>query len=166
MRDLIGFCAAQSNTGKTTLLEKLLDELCRRGVKAAVLKHSHHAADTTRDSSRYLAAGAEGSLFVSPSGWLLEMRPEQELPMSEAAALLRKLTGAQLILVEGYKREAYPKIALCRKAVSLQFPCPEEELLAVVCDVPLVTALPQFSPEDISGLCDFIMKDEDESHGT
>ena len=42
MRELVGFCAAQSNTGKTTLLEKLLRELRRRGISAAVLKHSHH----------------------------------------------------------------------------------------------------------------------------
>ena len=96
-----------------------------------------------------LSAGAEGSLFVSPAGWLLEMRPEQELPMAEAAALLRRLTGASLILVEGYKGVQYPKIALCRRDVSLALPCPEEELLAVVCDVPLDTALPQFSYEEI-----------------
>ena len=159
MRELIGFCAAQSNTGKTTLLEKLLGELRRQGISAAVLKHSHHAPDTDHDSSRYLSAGAEGSLFVSPAGWLLEMRPEQELPMAEAAALLRRLTGASLILVEGYKGVQYPKIALCRRDVSLALPCPEEELLAVVCDVPLDTALPQFSYEEIKELCDFILKE-------
>jgi len=158
MRELVGFCAAQSNTGKTTLLEKLLRELRRRGISAAVLKHSHHAADSSHDSSRYLAAGAEGSLFVSPAGWLLEMRPEQELPMAEAAALLRKLTGAQLILVEGYKGENYPKIALCRSDVSLALPCPEAELLAVVCDVPLDTQLPRFAYEEIEKLCDFILQ--------
>ena len=157
MRELIGFCAQQSNTGKTTLLEKLIAELRRRGVTAAVLKHSHHPAVTAHDSSRYLAAGAEGSLFVSPNGWLLEMRPEQELPMADAAVLLRKLTGAQIVLVEGYKKEAYPKIALCRSDVSLTLPCDEEELLAVVCDVPLTTSLPQFSFDNIVGLCDFIL---------
>jgi molybdopterin-guanine dinucleotide biosynthesis protein MobB len=123
MRELIGFCAHRANTGKTTLLEKLLGELRRRGVSAAVLKHSHHHADTHHDSSRYLTAGAEGSLFVSPTGWLLEMRPEQELPLAEAAELLRKLTGAQLVLAEGYKSEVYPKIAVCRSDVTLTLPC-------------------------------------------
>ena len=157
MQDLIGFCAHRSNTGKTTLLEKLLGELRSRGVSTAVLKHSHQRADTHHDSSRYLTAGAEGSLFVSPTGWLLEMRPEQELPLAEAAELLRKLTRAQLILVEGYKSEAYPKIAVCRSDVSLTLPCEEKELLAVVCDVPLPTSLPQFSPDDVAGLCDFIL---------
>ena len=157
MRELIGFCASQANSGKTTLLEKLLDELRRRGISAAVVKHSHQSPHTHRDSGRYLAAGAEGSLFVSPTGWLLEMRPEQELPLAEAAELLRKLTGAQIILVEGYKAEAYPKIAVCRSDVSLSLPCGEDELLAVVCDVPLPTSLPQFSLDDIAGLCDFIL---------
>ena len=157
MQDLIGFCAHRSNTGKTTLLEKLLGELRSRGVSAAVLKHSHHHADTHHVSSRYLSAGAAGSLFVSPTGWLLEMRPEQELPLAEAAELLRKLTGAQLVLVEGYKSEAYPKIAVCRSDVTLTLPCDEAELLAVVCDVPLPTSLPQFLPDDIAGLCDFIL---------
>jgi len=158
MRELIGFCAAKSNTGKTTLLEKLLGELHRRGIRAAVLKHTHHAPDNHHDSGRYLAAGAAGSLLVSPHGWLLERRPEQELPLTEAAALLRKLTGAELILVEGYKWEKYPKIALCRSGASLSLPCPEEELLAVVSDVPVDTTLPQFHLDDIETICDFILQ--------
>ena len=141
----------------TRVLEKLLAELCRRGIRAAVIKHSQHHPENRHDSSRYLTAGAEGSLFVSPTGWLLEMRPEQELPLAEAAELLRQLTGAQLVLAEGYKSEAYPKIAVCRSGVSPTLPCEEKELLAVVCDVPLPTSLPQFSPDDIEKLCDFIL---------
>lgn len=158
MRQLIGFCAAKSNTGKTTLLEKLLAELARRGIRAAVLKHTHHPPDNHHDSGRYLTAGAAGSLLVSPHGWLLEQRPEQELPLNEAADLLRRLTGAELILAEGYKWEKYPKIALCRSAVSLALPCPEEELLAVVSDVPMETTLPQFHLDDIEKICDFILQ--------
>ena len=157
MRELIGFCASQANTGKTTLLEKLLAELRARGISTAVLKHSHQSPHTHWDSSRYLSAGAEGSLFVSPAGLLLEMRPEQELPLTAAADMLRKLTGAQIILVEGYKAEPYPKIAVCRSDVSLTLPCREDELLAVVCDVPLATSLPQFSFDDMAELCDFIL---------
>jgi len=158
MRDLIGFCAAKSNTGKTVLLEKLLTELCRRGIRTAVIKHSSHAADNAHDSSRYLGAGAAGSLFVSPHGWLREVRPEQELPLEEAAALLRKLTGAQLILAEGYKGGRCAKIAVCRSGVCLDLPCREEDLLAVICDVPLDTALPRFHPENINAICDFILE--------
>lgn len=158
MHPLIGFCAAKSNTGKTTLLEKLLAELRRRGIRAAVLKHTHHAPDNHHDSGRYMAAGAEGSLVVSPHGWLLEQRPEQELSLTEAAEFLRRLTGAELILAEGYKWEKYPKIALCRSGVSLALPCPEEELLAVVSDVPVETALPWFHLDDIESICDFILR--------
>lgn len=160
MEKIIGFCACKANTGKTTLLLKLLTELRTRGVPTAVLKHGHHTADTGHipDSSRYLSAGAEGSLFVSPGGWLLELRPEEELPLEQAAALLRQLTGAHLVLVEGYKKEKLPKIAVCRSDVCLELPCPEEELLAVVSDVPLETALPQFRPDDITGICDFILE--------
>lgn len=158
MRELIGFCAAKSNAGKTTLLEKLLAELCRRGIRAAVIKHSQHHPDNHHDSSRYLTAGAAGSLLVSPGGWLLELRPEQEPPLEEAAALLRQLTGAQLILVEGYKGKNYPKIALCRSGVCPDLPCDESDLLAVVCDESLNTSLRRFHPDDIEAICDFILE--------
>lgn len=158
MDRVIAFCASCSDSGKTTLILRVLEELRRRGVPAAVLKHGHHpAGGRDKDSSRYLAAGAAGSLYVSPWGWVLEARPEGELAPERAAALLRELTGCGLILAEGYKRGPFPRIAVCRRETGLALPCPEEELLAVVSDAPLPVRVPQFRFEDVPALCDRIL---------
>jgi molybdopterin-guanine dinucleotide biosynthesis protein B len=158
MEGIMGFCACRSNTGKTTLLLNVLQELQRRGIAAAVLKHGRHwEPDESKDSSRYASAAKAGSLFVSPKGWTLEAYTEQEMPLEKAVALLRAATGCRFVLVEGYKNANIPKIAVCRSGVCLELPCKAEELAAVVCDVPLPLALPQFRFDEINGLCDFIL---------
>jgi molybdopterin-guanine dinucleotide biosynthesis protein B len=154
----MGFCACRSNTGKTTLLLNILQELRRRGVEAAVLKHGRHwQTDPSKDSSRYASAVKAGSLFVSPRGWTLEVHTEREISLEKAVELLRAVTGCELELVEGYKKAPIPKIAVCRSGVCLELPCKEEELAAVVSDVPLTVALPQFRFDDVSGICDFVL---------
>ena len=71
MTVIVGFCAARANCGKTTLILRLLDELQRRGVKTAVLKHGRHLdSGDEKDSERY--ASRNPTLFVSPQGWQLE----------------------------------------------------------------------------------------------
>ncbi len=158
MDRVVAFCASRSNTGKTTLILRVLEELRRRGVTAAVLKHGHHPPEGRgKDSSRYLDAGAAGSLYSSPWGWTLEARQDGELDPERAAALLRELTGCGVILAEGYKAGPFPRIAVCRREVSLALPCPEEELLAVVSDAPLPVRVPQFRFEDVPALCDRIL---------
>jgi molybdopterin-guanine dinucleotide biosynthesis protein B len=160
MAKVISFCACCSGTGKTTLVLRILEELRRRGVRTAVIKHgSHRDIDESKDSCRYAAAGAEASLFVSPHGWMLESRPEGELSTEMAISLLLGCTSCEVLLIEGYKKAAVEKIAVCRQAVSLKLPCPEEELLAVVSDVPLDTGLRQFSYDQkgVVELCDFIL---------
>ena len=157
----VGFCAARSNSGKTTLLLRVLEELQRRGLKVAVLKHGRHLdGDEEKDSRRY-AAQAAASLFVSPQGWTLEAHPEEELPLDQAIELICRLSGCQVLLIEGYKKAAIPKIAVCRQEIALELPCPEQELLAVVTDTPLDTALPQFGFDELPRLCDFILELQD-----
>lgn len=63
----------------------------------------------------------------------------------------------RVILAEGYKAGPFPRIAVCRREVSLALPCPEEELLAVVSDAPLPVRVPQFRFEDVPALCDRIL---------
>jgi molybdopterin-guanine dinucleotide biosynthesis protein B len=160
MAGIMGFCACRSNTGKTTLLLNILQEMRRRGVETAVLKHGRHwEIDASKDSSRYASAATAGSLFVSPHGWTLEAHTEQEISLEKAAELLRAVTGCELVLAEGYKNAPIPKIAVCRSGVCLELPCKEEELAAVVSDVPLPVVLPQFRFDDISGICDFVLSE-------
>lgn len=160
MTIIVGFCASRANTGKTTLLLRVLAELRRRGLKVAVLKHGRHLdeeGEEEKDSSRYAAAGAEACLFMSPQGWQLEARPAEEPSLQQAVSLLQGYSPCQVLLVEGYKQAAIPKIALCRAAVSLDLPCPASQLSALVCDVPLDTDLPCFDFSQVGELCDFIL---------
>ena len=158
MAVIVGFCAARSNSGKTTLLLRVLEELQRRELKVAVLKHGRHLdGDAEKDSRRY-AAQAAASLFVSPQGWVLESHPEEEISLDEAIELICRLSGCHVLLIEGYKKASVPKIAVCRQEISLELPCPEQELQAAVTDTPLDIAVPQFGFDQVPQLCDFILK--------
>ena len=100
------------NSGKTTLTERLVRELTRRGWKISTVKHAHHAFDIDKegtDSFRHRQAGAAEVAIVSGNRWALmhELRGEDE-PRLEA--ILARLAPCDLVLIEGYKRESHPKI--------------------------------------------------------
>ncbi|NLF79859.1 MAG: molybdopterin-guanine dinucleotide biosynthesis protein B [Clostridia bacterium] len=155
---LIGFCASRADCGKTTLLLKIVAELRARNIKVGVIKHGQHLhIDPSKDSSRYAAAGAQAAFFIAPQGWILESRPEKEMALEEAAALLSGVSGCEVVLAEGYKNAAIDKIAVYRSAISLELPCESGELIAAVGDVPLAVDLPQYRFEDIGLICDLIL---------
>lgn len=156
---VIGFCASRSHMGKTTLLASVIEELNKRGIRTAVLKHGQHMQSAAgKDSARFVAVGAVASLYVSPEGFVLESRPAEELEIQNAVRLLESAGACDLILVEGYKQGPQRKIAVCRSDVALELPAGVEHLCAVVSDVPMDTALPQFRFEEIPSLCDYVLK--------
>ena len=100
------------NSGKTTLTEKLVAELTRRGFRVSTVKHAHHDFDIDHegaDSYRHRLAGAVEVAVVSGRRWALmhELRGEDEPKLEE---ILARLAPCDLVLVEGYKREGHPKI--------------------------------------------------------
>ena len=118
---LLGF-AAYSGTGKTELLTRLIPLLVRRGLRVGAIKHAHHAFDVDqpgKDSHRLRAAGAREVLISSARRHVLmhELGADEAEPgLAQLAARLSP--GAlDLVLVEGFKREAFPKIELCRPAL-------------------------------------------------
>lgn len=140
------------NSGKTTLIEKLLPCLARRGVHTAVIKHDGHdfAPDVPgTDSFRLREAGAEGVAVFSGTRYLLT----ETLPVTEQDLIaLFERHGYDLVLLEGFKSSAWPKIevvraAICAQPVSL-------EPLAVVGDIPGA----DFGLEDPEGLADWIVQ--------
>ncbi len=159
MAEAVFFCAAGSDAGKTTLVLRLLDELGRRGIAAAVLKHGEHRSPCAgKDSARCAAAGAAGTLLVTPEGWTLDSAAGAALTPERAVELLRGLTGCALVLGEGWKAQrAFPKLAVCRAGVASALPCPEAELAAVVGDAPPGCGLPRFDAGDAAGICDFLL---------
>jgi len=107
-----------SGAGKTTLLARLIPELTGRGVRVSTVKHAHHAFDIDvpgKDSHRHRMAGASEVLISSGRRFALvhELRGETEWSLPQ---LLGRLAPADLVLVEGFKRERHPKIEVYRRA--------------------------------------------------
>jgi len=146
---------AYSGTGKTTLLEKLIAELRSRGLRVAVIKHDAHEFDIDhegKDSWRFTRAGAEVTVIASETkAAVIENRPVH------IEKLLGMITDVDLILTEGYKSGAWPKIAVSRSATGKPLPVPPGECFAVVTDAPVQAETPCFDLDDVCGLADLIV---------
>ncbi len=108
--------AGWSGSGKTTLITKVLPVLIARGNTVSTLKHAHHGFDLDKpgkDSFMHRVAGASEVLISSAKRWavLHELRDEGEWDME---ALLTKISPVDLVLVEGFKRESFPKVEVYR----------------------------------------------------
>ena len=149
------------NSGKTTLVTKLLGEFTSRGYRVSTVKHAHHGFDIDKpatDSFRHREAGASEVMIVSGNRWALmhELRGEAEPPLEAA---LKRLSPCDLVLVEGYKREGHPKIEVRRTAAAKQEPLAPQDsaILAVASDRPADAGdRPSFDLDDVSGIADFI----------
>ena len=153
-----------SGSGKTTLLEQLLPVLRARGVSVSVIKHSHHdiVLDVPgKDSDRHRRAGAQEVMVVSPQRWGL-FAETTEMPTLEQQ--LQRLAPVDLVLVEGWKRGAYPKLEIWRPVDQDQPPrFPDDPtIIAVASDPPLDPArygrrdLPALPLNDAEAVADFI----------
>ena len=139
---LIG-CCAYSGTGKTTLLAGLLPRLQSRGLRVAVVKHAHHAFEMDqpgKDSHSLRLAGAHQVLVASRKrmAWVRELKPERSEPSLQDALDALDPRGLDLVLVEGFKHEPYPKIELHRPSLGRPLIYPDDEnIIAIVTDAPL-----------------------------
>ena len=112
---IFGICG-RSGQGKTTLIEALLPWFHARGWVVNVVKHSHHSIDLEppgKDSARYRAAGAGEVLLASPYRYAI-VRELHDAPEPPLADLVARLTPSDLTLVEGFTREALPRIEVVR----------------------------------------------------
>jgi molybdopterin-guanine dinucleotide biosynthesis adapter protein len=133
--------AGWSGAGKTTLLVKLIPELKWRGLSVSTVKHAHHAFDIDepgKDSFEHRRAGSSEVLVASSGRWALvhELRAEPEPTL---AALLRRLSPVDLVLVEGFKAHGHPKIEVYRAANAKPFlfrDAPNVRAIAADCAVP------------------------------
>lgn len=148
----------KSNTGKTTLAERLLRDIKGRGYRVAAVKHALRELDMDRpgtDSSRLVEAGADG-LWVVASGELFMRRPVKEaLKLEDLPYYIGP--GFDIILAEGFKEaSSAPRIEVHRKVIGGELVSRPEQLLAVVSDEPLKVAAPVFSWEQMSDLATLI----------
>lgn len=157
---LLGF-AAYSGTGKTTLLEALLPKLTAAGLRIGLLKHAHHDFDVDKpgkDSYRLRKAGASQMLIASRNRHaLMTETPDAE---AEFDYLLTRFDAEKLdvILVEGCKNIAFPKIELHRAEVGKPWLYPHDEnIMAIAADETVETDLPQMHINDLDAIADFVL---------
>jgi molybdopterin-guanine dinucleotide biosynthesis adapter protein len=158
MRSVITL-VGKSSSGKTTLLEKLIAELKRRGHKVAIVKHSHHADDldtAKKDTWRFTQAGAELSAINSLDHLAIYRRMDHFFDPQEISSFI--LWDYDIILTEGFKGSPYPKIEVHRAEQGKELLTDTNLLLAVVTDETLEVSVPQYSHDDVAGLADLIEK--------
>jgi molybdopterin-guanine dinucleotide biosynthesis protein B len=182
---VIGF-AGWSGSGKTTLIVKLIPVLMARGLSVSTLKHAHHSLDIDKpgkDSYAHREAGAREVLVTSAKRWALmhELRDEDEPRLMD---LLSRLSEVDLVIVEGFKRDAHIKIEVHRKEIGKAFLFPEDcNIVALVSDTPptfpeqphlpldpgshsaslrasgdVAEMLPFASINDVEAVCDLVMQ--------
>ena len=129
-----------SGSGKTTLVTSLLPRLAERGLRVSTIKHAHHGFDVDqpgKDSYEHRKAGACEVLVSSSRRWVLmhENRGEPEPSLTD---LVSRLSPADLVLVEGFKREAIDKLEVHRRNLGKPMLQPEDpRVVAVASDAPL-----------------------------
>lgn len=149
----------RSDSGKTTLLERLLPELKKRGLRVGTIKHHHGDLDFDspgKDSWRHKKAGADTSIISSPNQIGIVMDADHDHKPDE---LIPFLSRVDIILAEGYKEENLPKVEIFRPEVHDNPLCLEDpNLIAVMTDSHLDTDVPIFAPDDVKGLADLLVK--------
>jgi len=162
---IIGF-AAFSGTGKTTLLTQLIPILKHNGLSIGLIKHSHHNFQIDqpgKDSFRLRAAGATSVMLVSTHrrAIITEIAPPQEPRLDDQLELFDQ-SGLDLILVEGFKAEQFPKIELHRPSLGKPLLYKEDpHIIAIASDCPLITPdyLPQLDINQPAQIAAFILND-------
>lgn len=150
----------KSDSGKTTLIEKLVPELTRRGYRVATVKHDVHGFEVDRegkDSWRHKQAGAHTVVISSPDKVALIRDVEKDLTLDEIREKL--IQDVDLILSEGYKKDVQPKIEIFRKEKHKELlSTKEDHLVAIVSNQKFDIDVPCFDLEDRKGLADFVEK--------
>ncbi len=146
------------DSGKTTLLEKLIPELRQRGYRLGTIKHHVHAFEMDKpgkDTWRHKQAGANSVALSSPTGLGIIRDVSGDLAVEELVG--RYFYDVDLVITEGYKRLGLPKIEVFRRALYAEpLPGRDETWVALVSDVQTDGPLPCFALDDVAGLADFL----------
>src|SRR6266436_6228343 len=135
--------AGWSGSGKTTLMTALVPEFVTRGITVSTIKHAHHTFDIDqpgKDSWRHRQAGAQEVVVSSDHRWALmhELRGAPEPSLDE---LVGRMSPVDLVLVEGFKRHAHPKIEVYRRSLGKPLLHPDDAYVVAIAD----EKLPEFS---------------------
>ncbi|MDL2275227.1 molybdopterin-guanine dinucleotide biosynthesis protein B [Desulfosarcina sp. OttesenSCG-928-G10] len=147
----------KSESGKTTLIEKLIPVLKSRGLRIGVVKHAHHGFDLDqkgKDSERHQAAGAEVVMVASPDR--IAMVRKMENP--RLSDLIPFFGDVDLLISEGFKTDKAPKIEIFRPERHARPAClGDDTLVAMVSDAAIDPGVPLFSTADIQAIANFVI---------
>jgi molybdopterin-guanine dinucleotide biosynthesis protein MobB len=153
--------AGWSGSGKTTLVVRLLPELISRGYSVSTVKHAHHDFDIDKpgkDSYLHRHAGATEVMVTSARRWAL-MHENRDAPEPGVAEIIAHMSPVDLLLIEGFKRHAHPKLEIHRPSAGHALLCRDDaHIVAVASDAPLLdVALPILDLSDVCAIADFIV---------
>ena len=149
----------RSNSGKTTVIERLIPELTRVGYRIATVKHAGHGfeLDTEgKDSWRHKQAGASAVVVLSKGSMAMFADVSEEIKVEEIRDRFLD-SEIDLIIAEGWKSEDYPKIAVVREHLG-EVTVSTEGLLAIVSMKPIQSSVPCFDRDDIQNLTELIVR--------
>lgn len=148
----------KSKSGKTTLIEKLIPELKKRGYGIGTVKHAAHDFDMDKkgkDSWRHKAAGAD-TVIVASRDRIAMVKDEISVSLE---SIEKYFDGVDLVITEGFKKENRPKIEVCRADRNKELLCKDDKtLFALVTDTDIILNVPTFGLEEIEALADLIEK--------
>lgn len=147
----------KSNSGKTTVIEKLLSISKKKNYHIATIKHDVHGFEMDKegkDTFKHKKAGAVGTLILSENK--LGLVKDLKFPLSLDEVITNFYADADLVITEGFKKQDKPKIEVIRKEISTKLLCKERELIAVVSDFKLNLKVPVFNFSEINKLFSLI----------
>ncbi len=149
-----------SNSGKTTLIEKVIGLLSEKGYDVATVKHTHKGFSTDsrgKDSWRHKAAGAKTVVLASPSQYAVVSDSDNELTIDDV--LKKFVSRADILIVEGFKKDSFPKIEVNRNGSGNDLRClTDSSIIAVATDKQLELKIPVFDINDAEGITGYIEK--------
>lgn len=146
----------KSGVGKTTVLERVIREIKRRGYRVGTVKHDTHGFEMDKpgkDSWRHAQAGSDAVVVSGPHKMALIRTVAEEMPLDELVPLMG---AVDLVITEGYKRGNKPKIEISRLERGAGLLCEPEELVGVMADYPLDVPVPSFDLDDVTGIVDLL----------
>lgn len=148
----------KSGVGKTTVLERLIHEIKRRGYRVGTIKHDTHGFEVDKpgkDSWRHAQAGSDAVVISGPRKMALIRTLDAEMSLDDIVQLMGDV---DLVITEGYKRGDKPKIEVTRQERGMELLCKPEELIGIVADYPVDMPVPQFPLDDAVGVVDLLEK--------
>jgi len=157
---ILGICAANSGSGKTYIIERLIPELKKRGYSVSVIKHAHHNFDIDKpgkDSFKIRESGAKQTLIFNASrSALITENEKKDFDLNKALEQINQPTD--IILIEGLKTMAIPKIEVYREKISKESLYKKDKnIIGVISDVVIKCDIPRFDFINMNKITEFII---------